>query len=56
MRNDGDPGRRARMRGAALAQYLVTTAALVGVVAVAAAVVSALGGHLGRFLQLLALP
>jgi len=44
------------MRGAALAHYLVAAAALAGMTAVAAAVVSALGGHLGRFLQVLALP
>ena len=45
-----------RARGVALAHYLVATAALVGVVAVAGMVVNALGGHLGRFLQLLAMP
>ena len=45
-----------RARGAALAHYLVATAALVGVVAVAGMVVNALGGHLGRFLRLLAMP
>lgn len=56
LRRDGDPGRRPRMRGAALAHYLVAAAALAGMTAVAAAVVSALGGHLGRFLQVLALP
>ncbi len=47
---------RPRPRGAALAHYLVATAALVGAVAAGAAVVDALGGHLGRFLTLLARP
>ncbi len=55
-RSDGWMRAGSRTRGAALAHYLVATAALVGVVAVAGTVVSALGGHLGRFLRLLAMP
>lgn len=47
---------RPRPRGAALAHYLVATAALVGAVAAGSVLVEALGSHLGRFLTLLSMP